>query len=55
MRSEQAARRMFERKATSYGVEPAMTQIAWADDAIRELWLGKARAAIGDTDDVGGA
>ena len=55
MRLEQTARRMFERKATSYGVEPAMTQIAWSDDVIRELWLGKARAAIGDTDDVSGA
>lgn len=55
MRREQMARRMFERKATTYGVEPAMTQIAWADDTIRELWLGKARAAIGDTDDLSAA
>lgn len=48
----QVARRMFERQAASYDAEPAMTELAWTDDAIREFWVAEAHAVVAAIDDV---
>jgi hypothetical protein len=46
------ARTMFERQAAGYDAEPAMTELAWLDDDIREFWLAEASAVLDEIDDA---
>jgi hypothetical protein len=43
---------MFERQAAGYDAEPAMTELAWLDDDIREFWLAEASAVLDEIDDA---
>lgn len=43
---DRLARFMFDLQADSYDAVDAMRELAWADDGIRDFWVGQAGAVV---------
>lgn len=46
------ARRMFERQTAGYDAEPALVELAWNDELIRDFWIQEVEALMADLEDV---
>lgn len=42
MNAETLGKHMFLRESADYMAEPALVELAWADDQIRAVWVARA-------------